>query len=173
MWPSTFKGSLAFSLAARGKASQIEATLPCCTCPPGHAWLQSDAGSLQADRGSSQRTAAQQTLMEAQLAVADAKPWFWWLNSERRAVVRERKAHQAAAAKDLANLERQRAALVSDAKSELGLWSEVLHKLNQQQRAVKSLHLPSTIHCADIAGQWPFCGFHNILDDEHGAHIEQ
>lgn len=63
--------------------------------------------------------------MEAQFAVADGKEWFWWLSSDKRATVRQLKARESAASKELAVLDKRRAALLSDAKAELGVWSEV------------------------------------------------
>ena len=75
------------------------------------------------------------------MAVADAKHWFWWLNNEQRAVVKERKAYESKAVRELASLEKQRASLLSDAKAELGLWSEVctcLHTPPQLQQRSKT-----------------------------------
>lgn len=81
--------------------------------------------SAQADKDSPLRADAQHRLMEAQLHVADAKHWFWWFNTEQRSIVRKQQKLEAAAAERLAGLQREQARLLSDAKSELGLWSEV------------------------------------------------
>lgn len=78
----------------------------------------------EADKDSPLRADAQHRLMEAQLHVADAKHWFWWFNTEQRSIVRKQQKLEAAAAERLAGLQREQARLLSDAKSELGLWSE-------------------------------------------------
>ena len=87
--------------------------------------LLSQVICLQADKLGPQRAKAYHQLMEAQIATSDVKHWFWWLDRKQRAVVRKRKQEQFAAEKRVANIERQRKAIMTEAKAQLGLWSEV------------------------------------------------
>ena len=100
-------------------------------------FIEAPAGVLQADQSTPALIDAQHRLMDAQHTVYEAKSWFWWFNKEQRTVVSERKKHEAAAAKHLAAIQKQQAALMSDAKSELGLWSEVRsHQEEHQSQAL-------------------------------------
>lgn len=82
-------------------------------------------GSLQADAESSARLRANRAWQDAELATYNTKTWFWWANSQQRAVVGKAKAKERAAANAARGLNKQHEQLLSDAKAQLGLWSEV------------------------------------------------
>ncbi|KAK9797424.1 hypothetical protein WJX73_000305 [Symbiochloris irregularis] len=84
-----------------------------------------EAKIQEADNMGPQRAKAHQQWLEAQMAVGDAKHWFWWFNSEQRAVVKERKREEVVFAKKAQKLNQQREKTLHQAKAELGLWSEV------------------------------------------------
>ena len=50
--------------------------------------------------------------------------WFWRLRSPHNEIVKERMQTQAKAQAIVTNLNKQRAAILSEAKSQLGLWSD-------------------------------------------------
>ena len=50
--------------------------------------------------------------------------WFWRFRSPHNEIVKERMQNQAKAQTVVTNLNKQRAAILSEAKSQLGLWSD-------------------------------------------------
>ena len=54
-----------------------------------------------------------------------SKTWFWWWNAEKKAAVRERAAVERELYKVLRLHSRHVDSLVSEAKKELGLWSQL------------------------------------------------
>ena len=80
-----------------------------------------EAEALQKSQGRE----ANRRWQDAQLATYNEKSWFWWFKPEARARVNKAKARESAAAATARQLNRQHERLLSDAKSELGLWSEV------------------------------------------------
>ena len=80
---------------------------------------------MQADKGSSSRLRANRAWQDAELATYNTKSWFWWANSQQRAVVGKAKEKERVAAEAARQLNKQHDKLLSDAKAQLGLWSEV------------------------------------------------
>ncbi|KAL3157429.1 hypothetical protein ABBQ32_011899 [Trebouxia sp. C0010 RCD-2024] len=70
------------------------------------------------------RTMTEQRLWEATMYTEEAKVWFWRFRSPHSEIVKQRLAKQYVAQSALDKLNKQRAALMSEAKSQLGLWSD-------------------------------------------------
>lgn len=70
------------------------------------------------------RALTEQKLWEASMYTEEAKVWFWRFRSPHNEIVRERLAKQSVAQAALDKLNKQRAAIMSEAKSQLGLWSD-------------------------------------------------
>ncbi len=68
-------------------------------------------------------TLAENQLMEAELAQAQHKVWFWRLKPEARAAVAARQPAVDAAHKQVAAVRTRRNALLREAKAMLGLWT--------------------------------------------------
>lgn len=79
---------------------------------------------LQAQGDSKVRAVAEQRLWEATVYAEDAKVWFWRFRSPHNGIVKERLTKQSEAQAAVTKLNRQRAAIMSEAKSQLGLWSD-------------------------------------------------
>lgn len=59
-----------------------------------------------------------------EVLVCNLQVWFWRFRSPHNEVVRQRLAKQYVAQAALDKLNKQRAAVMSEAKSQLGLWSD-------------------------------------------------
>lgn len=70
------------------------------------------------------RQVAEQRLWETAMYTEEAKVWFWRFRSPHNEIVRERSKHQSEAQAVVTKLNKQRAAIMSEAKSQLGLWSD-------------------------------------------------
>lgn len=79
---------------------------------------------LQAQGDPALRVSAEQRLWEATMHTDDAKVWFWRFRVPHNAIVTERLAKQSEAQAVVTKLNKQRAATKSEAKSQLGLWSD-------------------------------------------------
>ncbi|KAK9811408.1 hypothetical protein WJX72_003432 [[Myrmecia] bisecta] len=83
----------------------------------------------EASKSTPERLAAEQRWIEADLELQDAKVWFWRFRAEHRPTVHEKQKVEAAARAVLVQQEKERDKRISDAKAELGLWSELgLHE---------------------------------------------
>jgi hypothetical protein len=67
---------------------------------------------------------AERQLMDAQLALKDVSAWFWRWRPEHREKVLAKRPAVYAAEERVRTLQRERDAILRDAKSALGLWSE-------------------------------------------------
>ncbi|KAK9862020.1 hypothetical protein WJX84_004250 [Apatococcus fuscideae] len=70
------------------------------------------------------RSSAEQEYFHAHMHTQDAKVWFWWFRREHRDQVRERQASERKAASAVHAFDQQQKQKISDAKAELGLWSD-------------------------------------------------
>lgn len=66
-----------------------------------------------------------QRWLDAEEDLHHSKTWFWWWYAEKKAVVREKAAAEREAYKAVRQHQRHVDRLVSDAKKELGLWSQL------------------------------------------------
>ena len=69
-------------------------------------------------------TRAERNLIEAKIALREVSVWFWRWRPEHREQVLARRPAVTAAERDVRVLQKQRDAILKDAKAGLGLWSE-------------------------------------------------
>lgn len=80
---------------------------------------------LQAEGVVGELTAAERQLMEAELAQARHKVWFWRFKPEARRAVDARQPAVDAARQQVAAVRARRDVLLREAKASLGLWTGV------------------------------------------------
>ena len=126
------------------------------------------SGSLQADAESSARLRANRAWQDAELATYNAKSWFWWASSQQRVVVGKAKGREREAAQAARKLNKQHERLLSDAKAQLGLWSEVLarpslHRLSSCNEPRPAWSYDAAVGPCIEGAQDPNCSGHSRL----------